>query len=191
MQSVEDETDQAAAQVLTLVSLCSGLYPLILSAVYATVHLRLPFTKYQQMSFHLLFCQNFSELAWHGVPPYRCHGRVLSISVQALQLETEAELAEFNADPAPKPLDPEAEEDDNDADDTRHASWHFSQCPCMLAKTHHALALPCRHFEPASCSSCGLSRCSEGMRWEGVLMLSMASAGTLRRRGRSTSPRSR
>ena len=58
--------------------------------------------------------------------------------MQALQQETEAELAEFNADPAPKPLDPEAEEDDNDADDTRHASWHFSQCLCTLAMTHHA-----------------------------------------------------
>ena len=44
------------------------------------------------------------------------------MAVQALQLETEAELAEFSADPAPKPLDPEAEDDDNDADDTRHAS---------------------------------------------------------------------
>ena len=42
-------------------------------------------------------------------------------AAQALQLETEAELAEFNADAAPKPLDPEGEEDDNDADDTRHA----------------------------------------------------------------------
>ena len=40
-------------------------------------------------------------------------------AAQALQQETEAELAEFNADPAPKPLDPEGEEDDNDAEDTR------------------------------------------------------------------------
>lgn len=45
-------------------------------------------------------------------------------AAQALQLETEAELAEFNADPAPKPLDPEGDEDDNDAEDTRFtSSW--------------------------------------------------------------------
>ena len=43
-------------------------------------------------------------------------------AAQALQLETEAELAEFNADPAPKPLDPEGDEDDNEAEDTRYRS---------------------------------------------------------------------
>ncbi len=135
-------------------SLRSGLCSLTLGAMLAAVHLSLPFTRDCQMSFHLLPCQSSSELAWHGVPPYGCHGRVLSISVQALQLETEAELAEFNADPAPKHLDPEAEEDDNDADDTRHAPWQPSQGSCMLVKTQLAQDLSSSHYGPVSCSGC-------------------------------------
>ena len=75
--------------------------------------------------------------------------------MQALQLETEAELAEFNADPAPKPLDPEAEEDDNDADDTRRAPWHLSQSSCMLVKTQLAQDLSSSQYGPASAQAVG------------------------------------
>ncbi len=41
-------------------------------------------------------------------------------AAQALALETEAELAEFNADPVPKPADPEGDEEDADAEETRY-----------------------------------------------------------------------
>ena len=56
-------------------------------------------------------------------------------AAQALQQETEAELAEFNADPAPKPLDHEGEEDDNDAEDTRCAVLHFTSSSEGLPET--------------------------------------------------------
>ena len=56
-------------------------------------------------------------------------------AAQALALETEAELAEFNADPVLKPSDPEGDEDDADAEETRYALHHYCsgrrECRCL------------------------------------------------------------
>ena len=51
-------------------------------------------------------------------------------AAQALALETEAELAEFNADPVLKPVDPEGDEDDADAEETRHALHQYCSRWC-------------------------------------------------------------
>ena len=141
LQSVEDETDQAAAQVL-------ALYPCVVAWVthprcYICCHVIE--TAWHHVEKVLCCIDVLSKLLqnWHDiqVPSERCNSRALRMRVQALQLETEAELAEFSADPAPKPLDPEAEEDDNDAEDTRHASQHLSNIPACWPRPMACLRL--------------------------------------------------